>query len=486
MADPQDDEKDEEWMKEVYGKEYTGPPKPSDLKDRDNGTVKKRTASDNESDEDEKNRDPNAIPTGFTSREAKVWESKAKSIERNWKRKKEEELTCRICGEKGHFTQGCPTTLGVNRRSRGGAERTPTREKNFKPRFTGSGGSRGQGTEKDTGYRFEHDNHHAGGRDAYHSHASRTERARGSKPLGFNKRAEQVDEFRDEAMGRQGSSRGSNANSLVAAQMQHIAAQRMQHSSGSQHYPSMPDVPPIDMEQHYTSSQGDGHWKWEGRGPPDPVSGNISPSKVRGPDGASPYYHGQMPDSIPSDGNNALPKESNQKLEVDAGFEDQTLPKSFEAFEQKLMDEVMKLTKQQDDAEDDENTWHRERTREIHEQFQAKLVALRAQHAKRREEFLCHEMQTRVDQYRQPASSKQYHESGGGPMHGYKENLNDNRGYSSSVADGHQGYPGGYDARRDEMQYYGNPPHTFNRNQSYDMREAFSGSRMYESAQRYR
>lgn len=374
----------------------------------------------------------------------------------------------------------------MNRRSRGGAERTPTRDKNFKPRFTGSGGSRGQGSEKDTGYRFEHDSHPAGGRDAYYSHASRTERARGSKPLGFNKRAEQVDEFRDEAMGRQGSSRGSNANSLVAAQMQHIAAQRMQHSSGSQHYPSIPDVPPIDMEERYSSSQGDGHWKWEGRGPSDPVSGNISPSKVRGSDGASPYYHGQMPQSIPAEGNNVLPKESNQKVEVDVSFEDQTLHKSFEAFEQKLVDEVMKLTKEQDDAEDEENTRHRERTREIHEQFQAKLEALRAQHGKRREEFLCHEMQSRVDQYRQPVSSKQYHESGGGPMLGYNENLNDNRGYSSSVGDGHQGYPGGYDARRDEVKYYGNPPHTFNRNQSYDMREAFSGSRIYESSQRYR
>ena len=103
MADPQDDEKDEEWMKEVYGKEYTGPPKPSDIKDRDNNTMKKISTSDYDS-KDEKNHDPNAIPTGFTSIQAKVWESKDKSIERNWKQKKEEELTCRICGEKGHFT----------------------------------------------------------------------------------------------------------------------------------------------------------------------------------------------------------------------------------------------------------------------------------------------------------------------------------------------------------------------------------------------
>ena len=99
MADPQDDEKYEEWMKEVYGKEYAWPPKPFDIKDRDNNTMKKILASDDDS-EDENKRDPNDIPTGFTSREVKVWESKAKSIEINWKQKKEEELTCCICGEK--------------------------------------------------------------------------------------------------------------------------------------------------------------------------------------------------------------------------------------------------------------------------------------------------------------------------------------------------------------------------------------------------
>nr|GMC64452.1 nucleic acid binding protein [Ipomoea batatas] len=43
--------------------------------------------------------------TDFTSREAKVWEAKSKATERNWKKRKEEELICKICGESGHFTQ---------------------------------------------------------------------------------------------------------------------------------------------------------------------------------------------------------------------------------------------------------------------------------------------------------------------------------------------------------------------------------------------
>eukprot|EP01018_Ginkgo_biloba_P035443 Gb_06444 [translate_table: standard] len=503
MADPQDDEKDEEWMKEVYGKEYTGPPKPSNLKDHDNSTVKKRT-SDDESDEDEKTRDPNAIPTGFTSREAKVWESKAKSIERNWKRKKEEELICRICGEKGHFTQGCPTTLGVNKRSRAVAERFPSREKNFKPRSSGTGGSRHQRSEKDAGSRFELENKSAGGRDALYTHASRSDRGKVSKALG-NKHIDQLGEgSRDENMGRQGSNRGSNVNSLVAAQMQHIAAQRMQHNSGSQPFPGTPDVPPMDIEQRYASSQLDGRWKWEGsrngpnsvpshvykegRGPADPVSGNISPSKGRGPDGASPYYHGQMSDSMPPEGKaNLGVKESEHKQEMDVGYGDQSLPQSLEALEQKLMDEIMILTKEQNDAEDEENTRHRERTREIHEQYQMKLNALRAQHAKRREDFLRHEAQLRLDQYQQQGPPKQqYHESVPGPMLGYNANLHDHRGYGAGPGEGHQAYPGGYEPRRDEAQYYGNPAQAYGRNQGYDMREPYPGSRMYDSAHRYR
>ncbi|CAK9881013.1 unnamed protein product [Sphagnum jensenii] len=56
MADQLDDDGDEEWFKEVYGTEYTGPPKaPQD------------------------------------TREAKVWEAKAKAVERNWKHRKAEE-----------------------------------------------------------------------------------------------------------------------------------------------------------------------------------------------------------------------------------------------------------------------------------------------------------------------------------------------------------------------------------------------------------
>ncbi|KAK9281437.1 hypothetical protein L1049_004339 [Liquidambar formosana] len=127
--DPDDDDFDD-----IY-KEYTGPPvltTATNIQDR----AKTNKRSQASSDEDEEPRDPNAVPTDFTSREAKVWEAKSKATERNWKKRKEEEMICKICGESGHFTQGCPSTLGANRKSQDFFERVPAREKHVKALFT--------------------------------------------------------------------------------------------------------------------------------------------------------------------------------------------------------------------------------------------------------------------------------------------------------------------------------------------------------------
>lgn len=87
---------------EIY-KEYTGPPGSTFSRAQDR--VKENKRSHAGSDEEGEQRDPNAVPTDFTSREAKVWEAKSKATERNWKKRKEEEMICKICGESGHFTQ---------------------------------------------------------------------------------------------------------------------------------------------------------------------------------------------------------------------------------------------------------------------------------------------------------------------------------------------------------------------------------------------
>ncbi|XP_021904429.1 uncharacterized protein LOC110819510 isoform X2 [Carica papaya] len=132
MASSRSDPDVDDDFSEIY-KEYTGPPRSiiGNAQER----VKANKRSHAGSDEEEESRDPNAVPTDFTSREAKVWEAKSKATERNWKKRKEEEMICKICGESGHFTQGCPTTLGANRKSQDFFERVPAREKHIKALF---------------------------------------------------------------------------------------------------------------------------------------------------------------------------------------------------------------------------------------------------------------------------------------------------------------------------------------------------------------
>lgn len=99
---------DDELFNEVYGKAYTGPVGSNAANNSvPKGNDNKRAFPGGQSDEEDEPRDPNAVPTDFTSREAKVWEAKAKATERNWKKRKEEEMICKICGESGHFTQVC-------------------------------------------------------------------------------------------------------------------------------------------------------------------------------------------------------------------------------------------------------------------------------------------------------------------------------------------------------------------------------------------
>lgn len=94
---------DDDDFSQIY-KEYTGPPGSSTANNtQDRSKANKRSHAG--SDEEDEPRDPNAVPTDFTSREAKVWEAKSKATERNWKKRKEEEMICKICGESGHFTQ---------------------------------------------------------------------------------------------------------------------------------------------------------------------------------------------------------------------------------------------------------------------------------------------------------------------------------------------------------------------------------------------
>ncbi|KAL2954130.1 hypothetical protein AAZX31_19G204600 [Glycine max] len=150
MANRPDPDIDDDF-RELY-KEYTGPLGTATTNMQERAKSNKRSNAG--SDEEEEARDPNAVPTDFTSREAKVWEAKSKATERNWKKRKEEEMICKLCGESGHFTQGCPSTLGANRKSQDFFERIPARDKNVRALFTEKVLSK---IEKDVGCKIKMD-----------------------------------------------------------------------------------------------------------------------------------------------------------------------------------------------------------------------------------------------------------------------------------------------------------------------------------------
>ena len=102
MANRPDPDIDDDFS-DLY-KEYTGPLGTASANTNEKAKSNKRSHAGSD-EEEEETRDPNAVPTDFTSREAKVWEAKSKATERNWKKRKEEEMICKLCGESGHFTQ---------------------------------------------------------------------------------------------------------------------------------------------------------------------------------------------------------------------------------------------------------------------------------------------------------------------------------------------------------------------------------------------
>lgn len=395
MAETPEEERDDEFFKEVYGKEYTGPPRLNTEQPLENNKLNKRPRTSSnaggESDDEQQERDPNAVPTDFTSREAKVWEAKSKAIERNWKRKKEEEFTCKICGEPGHFTQGCPTTLGANR-TREFVEKIPVKDKRLKPRIIGSGGSVIQKIERDTGCRIRIEDDHTAENVAF------VVRIAGPDRLCLIKGTDAVKKLVNEAEdgGKspgllQGSHRGLNdENTSSAAPKQQFSSQRHRSRSGSPsrmgswHRNSKEERPISDNR----FSQLEGGRKFEGSSSHIKNSPNIGPSYSNKSDRSSYQHHGQAVERGVHEGEK-WPADLRGK-ELGAGFrsEHHTFPKSLEELEQDFLKEALDIFGAKSAEEDDEKMRHRERLKEIREAFQKNMVSSRARQMKQWEEFM--------------------------------------------------------------------------------------------------
>ncbi|KAI9180483.1 hypothetical protein LWI28_005278 [Acer negundo] len=401
--DPDDDDD----FSELY-KEYTGPlgstvPRSQDM-------VKPIKRSDAGSDEEEEPRDPNAVPTDFTSREAKVWEAKSKATERNWKKRKEEEMICKICGESGHFTQGCPSTLGANRKSQDFFERVAAREKHVKALFTEKVIQR---IEKDIGCKIKMEEKFiiVSGKD-------RLILAKGVDAV--HKVIKEEGDQRGSSSTRRSRSR-SPEHSLVGTRLRRSESQRSYPGSHNasqfhQRFVRQDKVMEDRLREDLQKLSRGSPQAYGNDGARSRSSNSKSPA--RPPYAGNSYNsfdgHNQSMGGYRSDG------WETERRGADSGrqFEYPAVPQTLEDLELEYKREAMELGRIRDKEEDEENYKHRETIKEMRESNMKKLTLLRGVHAKQWEDFLQVDAQRRQQQARQQMSASGY---GGYKQHNYPD-----------------------------------------------------------------
>lgn len=275
-------------------------------------------------------------------------------------------------------------------------------------------------------------------------------------------------------MRRPGHYGDSGGNAYVTAQMQHMSGQRMEQKSG--HYQGRSEPLTSDKEHPYGASKADGQWRWERDG--SKVPNSMSPqmfNEGQGGDTSRSYFQGQRQDSkmaLERQGNND-PRSQPREEDMDIGYEDNPSSRTFEGLEQRFLDDIMKLSKEQTDAEDAENARHSERINTINAQYQEQLAALRARHSGRRDEFLRRESHARQQQYQQ-ATMDHYPNSGMGPSnpHGYG---------GAAGSESHRTYNvDQYDSYRERARFLGST-----RDHGFESRGPYPGGRVYDIGSRY-
>eukprot|EP00899_Mesostigma_viride_P000613 jgi/Mesvir1/10552/Mv21779-RA.1 len=142
-------DQDDEVFASIYTTQYGGP-------GRGRQDVEPAAPSRHmpEDDEEDIPHTEDGLPLDFTSRSGKAANLRAKAVERMFKKRQEDELRCRLCGEMGHFAQGCPSTLKGGKAGAGSAQvtgRLTFYNPKIRPRIIGTGGAVVQGLEKESG-----------------------------------------------------------------------------------------------------------------------------------------------------------------------------------------------------------------------------------------------------------------------------------------------------------------------------------------------
>ncbi|KAK3408312.1 hypothetical protein EUGRSUZ_J00585 [Eucalyptus grandis] len=276
-------------------------------------------------------------------------------------------------------------------------------------------------------------------------------------------------------MRRQGQYMNAGADAYVAAQMQH--GQQMDHNSGQ--YQGELEAFTPERDNTYVTPRADGHRGWERDGS-EPSSALASHVLYEGQSGdaSRSYYHGQKPDlrlTLEKQGNNDMRPQTHKK-DVDHGYEKDPFSQTFEGLEQKFLDDIMKLAKELNDAEDAENVRHREKINSINSQYQEQLSVLRTRHASHRDEFLRRESSARQQQYQQALMAK-YSNSSMGPR--------DTQGFggipsSATVGEAYRPYDNDqYDSFEDRPRFYGSV------RDRLEPKGPYSGGRAYNTSSRF-
>lgn len=278
-------------------------------------------------------------------------------------------------------------------------------------------------------------------------------------------------------MRRQGHYGDPSANTCVGGQMHYMAGQRAEAKSGN--FEGRLEAFTPERENPYANSKPEGQWRWEMD--ESKMSNSMTSRSMfnegQGVDASKSYFQGQ------SRNNNDSRSQAHEE-DMDVGYEGNHISQTFEGLEQNFRDDIIKLTKEQNDAEDAEYARHREKINAINAQYEEKLAALRAQHSSRRAEFFQRESHARQQQYQQIIRDP-YPSSGVAPRdppaprdpHGYN-NVNASGAGAGEVQRGFSADH--FDPYRERARFLGS-----GRDQGFEPRGPYPGGRVYDTGSRF-
>jgi hypothetical protein len=170
------------------------------------------------------------------------------------------------------------------------------------------------------------------------------------------------------------------------------------------------------------------------------------------------------------------------------GYDNNRGVQTFEGLEQKFMDDITRLAKDQIEAEDAEIARHREKINTINARYEEQLATLRARHTGKREEIMRKESLARQQQFKQQTM---------GMMDQYHPNV---VGQANLMPSGHpQGYIG---SAQDPAAVADAPPRSYgsdrfeaygerarfqggNRDHGFEPRGPYPGGNVYDTSSRF-